>query len=221
MTILLYGLVLSDGWTNKTHQPGAWPVPPPICQRTTGWLVWPPTHHKVLAQQPCPLHDATNSVSTGHGMNSPHGLWAETEPLRPRDSQWIHEEDAVCHQRSQVHDLQGARGHDTLLQSKKISGPCVQTRRPGIPRCVRYQNNMSVSKVVTSQTRILQNRMLSRTISLLPQVALWNETVAPSVQCCKVICHPRRSDTRKETTSPATTHCHQQRTRVGSGRDIR
>ena len=37
----------------------------------------------------------------------------------------------------------------------------------------------------------------------------------------KVICCPRRSDTRKEATSPATTHCRWCRTRVGSRRDIR
>ena len=32
---------------------------------------------------------------------------------------------------------------------KKVSGPHIQPRRPGIPRHVRYQNDTSVFKVVT------------------------------------------------------------------------
>ena len=66
---------------------------------------------------------------------------------------------------------------------------------------------MSISKVVTLQTRTIQNRMPSGTVSLLFQVAPQNETVAPSVQHGKVVCHSGRSDTRKEATSPATTYC--------------
>ena len=221
MTILLYSLALPDRRTNVTHQPGAWPVPPPICQQMTGWLARPPTHRGVLVQQPRLLYDTTNSVSTGHRTNFPHGLQAKTAPLRPGDSQWIHKEDAVHHQRSQVYDPQGARKHNALLQSKKISGPCIQTRRLGIPRYIGYQDDTSISKVVTSQTGTLWNQIPSRTVSLLSQVAPWNETVVPSVQHCKVIHCPGRSNTRKETASPTTTHYCWWRTRVGSRRDIR
>ena len=187
----------------------------------TGRLVQPPTYRGVPAQQLRPLHDTANSISTGHGMNFPHRLRAKTEPLRPGDSQRIHEENAVHHRKSQVRNLQGTKGYNILLQSKKISGLRVQTRRPGISRHVRYQDDMSVSKVVTSPTGTLRDQMPSRTISLSPQVAPRNETVAPGVQRCKVIRHPGRSDTRKETASPTATHRRRRRTRVGSGRDIR
>ena len=64
----------------------------------------------------------------------------------------------------------------------------------------------SVSEVVTLQTRTLRNRMPSGTVSLLSQVTSRNEAVVPSIQHCKVVCHFRRSDPRKETTSPAATH---------------
>jgi len=168
MTILLYSLVPLDRWTNGMRQPGAWPVLPPIRQWMTGWLVRPPTHYRVSAQQPHSLHDITNSVPTRYRTNSLHGLQAKTKPLRPGDSQWIHKENAVHHQRSQVHNLQGTRGHDALLQSKEISGLHVQTQRPGIPRCIGYQNDTSISKVVTSQTGTLWDWMPSRTVSLLP-----------------------------------------------------
>ena len=221
MTILLYSLALPDRRTNRTHQPEAWPVPLPIRQQMTGWLARPPTHRRVLAQQLRLLYDTTNSISTRHRTNSPHGLWAKTEPLRPEDSQRIHKEDTVHHQRSQVHDLQGARKHDALLQLKKISGLHVQTRRLGIPRYIRYQDDTSVSKAVTLQTGTLWNWMLSRPVSLLSQVASWNETVVPSVQHCKVIHCPGRSNTRKETASPTAIHYCWWRTRVGSRRDIR
>jgi len=46
-----------------------------------------------------------------------------TEPLRPRDSQRIHEKDGVCHQERQVHNLQDAGEHDKVPQLKKVSGP--------------------------------------------------------------------------------------------------
>ena len=150
MTILLHGLASPDGWTNGMCQPGAWLVPPPICQWTVRWLVWSPTHCRVLAQQPCSLHDATISIPTRHGMNPSYRLRAKTKPLRPGDGQQIHEEDGVCYQGSQVHDLQGTGGHNKILQSKKVSSPHIRTRKLGIPRCIRYQNNMSISKVVTS-----------------------------------------------------------------------
>ena len=221
MTILLYSMAPLDRQTDGIRQPGAQPVSLSICQWTTGRLVQPPIYRGVLAQQPCLLCNAANSIPTGHRTNSPHGLWAETEPLRPRDSQRIHKEDAVCHWRSQVRNLQGVRGHDVLLQCKEISGPRVQTRRLDIPRRIGYQNNTSVSKVVTSQTRTLRDRTPSRTISLLFQVAPRNETVAPSVQHCKIVYCPGRSDTRKEAASPAATNRHRRRTRVGNGRDIR
>jgi len=99
-------------------------------------------------------------------------------------------------------------GHDAVLQLKKVSGPCIQTRRLGIPRHVGYQNDMFISKVITSQTGTLQNRTPSGTISLPSQVVSWNETVTPSVQHDKVVCHSRRSDTRKEATSPTAIYCH-------------
>jgi len=67
--------------------------------------------------------------------------------------------------------LQGTGRHDTVLQLKEVSGPHVQTRRLGIPRHIRYQNDTSVSKVVTLQTGTLRNRMLSGAVSLLSQVA--------------------------------------------------
>ena len=168
-----------------------------------------------------PLRDATNSVSTRHGTNSLHGLQAKTEPLRPGNNQRVHEEDAVCYWRSQVHDPQGTREHNVLLQSKKISGPRVQTRKPGIPRHIGYQDDMSISEVVASETGTLQNWTPSRAVSLPPQIAPRNETVTSGVQCYKVIYYPRRSDTRKEATSPTAIHCRRQRTGVGSGRDIR
>jgi len=124
---------------------------------------------------------------TGHRTNPLYGLWAKTEPLRPGDSQWIHEEDEVRHQESQVHNPQDAGRHNAILQLKKVSGPRVQTRRPGIPRCIGYQNDMSVSEVVTLQTRTIWNWTPSRTVSLLPQVAPQNKTVAPSIQHGKVV----------------------------------
>ena len=153
--ILLYSLAPPDKQTNRIRQPGAWPVPPSIRQQTTGQLVWSPTHRRVPAQQPRPFHDATTSIPTGHRTNSLHGFWAKTEPLQPRDGQQNHKENRVCYQGSQVHDLQGARRYNKVLQSKKISSSHIQTRELGIPRRVRYQNNMSVSKVVTSQTGTL------------------------------------------------------------------
>jgi len=45
-----------------------------------------------------------------------------TEPLRPRDSQRIHEKDGVCYQERQVHNLQNAGGYDKVPQLKKVSG---------------------------------------------------------------------------------------------------
>jgi len=59
-----------------------------------------------------------------------------------------------------------------------------------------------------------------RTISLLTQATPWIETVAPSVQHGQVVRRSRQSDTRKEATSPATTHCRRRRTGVGGGRGI-
>jgi len=47
-------------------------------------------------QQPRLLHNATTSVSTRHGTNSPHGFQAGTEPLQPGDGQQIHQENRVC-----------------------------------------------------------------------------------------------------------------------------
>ena len=122
-------------------------------------------------------------------------------------SQWIHKENGVHHWGSQVRDLQGAGRHDKILQLKKVSGPHIQTRGPGIPRCVRYQNDTSVSKVVTSQTGTLQNWVPSRTNSLPTQVAPRIETVALSVQHGQVVHCSRQSDTRKEAISFAAT-CH-------------
>ena len=219
--ILLYSLAPPDGQTNGMCQPGARPVPLSIHQQMTGQLVRPPIHRRVPAQQLCPFCDATTSVPTRHRTNFPHGFWAETEPLQPGDSQWIHQENEVRHRESQVCNLQGAGRHDKVLQSKKVSGSCIQTQGPGIPRRVRYQNDMSISKVVTLQTRTLRNWVPSRTNSLPTQVAPWIETVAPGIQCGQVVCHSRWSDTRKEATSPATTHCYQWRTRVGGKRGIR
>jgi len=83
------------------------------------------------------------------------------------------------------------------------------------------KNNTSVSEVITSLTRTLQNRKPSRTVSLLSQVTSWNEAIAPSIQHRKVVCYFGRSDPREETTSPAATHHHRRRRRVGSGRDIK
>ena len=185
------------------------------------WLVRPPIYHGVLAQQPHLLHNAATSIPTEHRTDSLYGLQAETEPLWSRDGQWIHREDEICHWRGQVSNPQGTGRHDMVLQSKEDSSPRVQTRRLGILRHVRHQNNTSVSEVVTSQTRTLQNRMPSRTVSLLFQVTPWNEAVAPSVQCRKVVCHSRRSNPRKKAASPAATHYCQQRRGVGGGRDIR
>ena len=150
------------------RQLGAQPVSLPICQWMTGWLVRPSTHRGVPAQQSHPLCDAANSIPIGHRTNSPHGLQAKTEPLRPGNNQRVHKEDAVCYWRSQVCDPQGIREHDALLQSKKISSPHVQTRRLGIPRRIGYQDDMSISEVVASETGILRNQMSSRTVSLLP-----------------------------------------------------
>ena len=79
--ILLYSLAPPDKQTNRTCQPGAWPVPPPIHQWTTGRLVQSPFHHRVPAQQLRPLCDATTSIPTGHRTNSLHGFRAETESL--------------------------------------------------------------------------------------------------------------------------------------------
>ena len=207
MTIFLYGLVLPDRRTNGTCQPKAQPFSLPICQWMARQLVRSLTHRRVPTQQPHSLCDAIISIPTRHGTNPPYGLQAETKPLRPEDGQRIHEEDGVCHQGSQVHDLQSTEEHDKVLQSKKVSGPRIWTRRLGIPRCVRYQNDMFISKVVTSQTGTLWNWTPSRTISLPTQVAPRNETVVPSVQRSKAVCCSRQSDTRKEATSPATTHC--------------
>jgi len=154
MNILLYSLAPPDRRTNRTHQPGAWPIPPPIHQQMTGQLVQSPTHHRVPAQQPCLLCDTTISIPTRHGTNSLYRLWAKTEPLGPGNSQQIHGEDEVCYWRGQVCNLQGAKGHNVVLQLKKVSSPCVQARRLGIPRHIGYQNDMSVSEVVTLQTGI-------------------------------------------------------------------
>jgi len=90
---------------------------------------------------------------------------------------------------------------------KKVSGPRIQTRGPGIPRRVRYQKDMSVPEVVTLQTETLRNQAPSRTVSLPAQVAPRIETVAPSVQCGQVVRRSGQSNTRKEATSPAITHC--------------
>ena len=80
---------------------------------------------------------------------------------------------------------------------------------------------MSVSKVVISPTRTLQNRMPSGTVSLPSQVTSRNEAVAPSIQRRKVVRRSRRSDPRKETASPATTHRRRRKRGEGSGRDIK
>jgi len=149
-------------------------------------------------------------------MNPSHRLRAKTEPFQPGDSQRIHKENGVCHQGSQVHNQQGVGRHDEVLQLKKVSSPRIQTRRPDIPRRIRYQNNMSISKVVTLQTEILQNWAPSKTVSLPTQVAPRIETVAPSIQHGQVIHHSKQSGTRKEATSPATTHCRQWRTVLGA-----
>ena len=69
------------------HQPGAQPVPLPICQQMTEQLVQSPIHCRVPVQQPHSLCDATISVPTRHGTNPLYGLQAETEPLRPGDGQ--------------------------------------------------------------------------------------------------------------------------------------
>jgi len=87
------------------------------------WALITPTHCRVPAQQPCSLCNATIPVPTGHRTNPLYGLQTETEPLRPGDNQQIHEEGEVHYQGSQVHDPQGARRHDEVLQLKKVSGP--------------------------------------------------------------------------------------------------
>ena len=157
MNILLYGLAPPDGWTNGTRQPRAQPVSLSIRQRMTGRLVRPSIHCGVPAQQPRPFCNAITSVPTRHRTNSPHGFQAKTEPLQPGDGQRIHKENGVCHRESQVCDPQGARRHDEVLQLKKVSSPCIQTRGLGIPRRIRYQNNTSVFEVVISHTRTLRN----------------------------------------------------------------
>ena len=185
------------------------------------WLVWPPTDCGVPAQQPHPLCDTATSVPTRYWMNPPYGLWTKPSPLQTRDSQQIHGVDEIRHWRGQISNLQGTGRHNAVLQSKENFSPYVQTRRPGIFRHIRHQNNTSISKVVTLQTGTLWNRTLSRTISLLSQVTSRNEAVVPSVQRRKVVCCSRRSDPREETASPAATHHRCQRRRVGSRRNTR
>jgi len=85
----------------------------------------------------------------------------------------------------------------------------------------RVYLDTSVSEVVTSPARTLQNRMPSGTVSLPSQVTSRNEAVAPSVQRRKAVCCSGRSYPRKETASPAATHYCRQRKRVGSGRNIK
>jgi len=77
----LHSLAPPDRQTNGTHQPRAWPVPLPIHQRTTEWLVRPPTYCRVPAQQLRSFCDATISVPTKHRTNPLYGFWAKTEPL--------------------------------------------------------------------------------------------------------------------------------------------
>ena len=221
MTILLHSLAPPDRQTNRTHQLEARPIPLPICQWMAKQLVRPPTHCGVPAQQPHLLHNTATSVPTGHQTDSPYGLQAESEPLWPRDGQWTHRENKICHWRGQVSDLQGTRRHNTVLQLKEDSNSRVQTRRPGILRCIRHQNNTSISEVVILQTKTLRNRTPSGTVSLPSQVTLWNEAVVPSIQHHKVVHYSGRSNPREKATSPTATHCRQWRRRVGSRRDIR
>ena len=60
-----------------------------------------------------------------------------------------------------------------------------------------------------------ENRAPSKAVSLLTQVVLWIETIAPGVQRGQVVHCSGRSDTRKEAASPAATYCHRWRTRMG------
>jgi len=48
------------------------------------------------------------------------------------------------------------------------------------------KNDTSVSEVITSLTRTLQNRKPSRTVSLLSQVTSWNEAIAPVFNIVKL-----------------------------------
>ena len=64
-------------------------VPPALCEQIVKWLVWPPTHGGVPAQQPCPFRHLTASVPTRHRKTSSHRIRTPTEPFlwgRPEQS---------------------------------------------------------------------------------------------------------------------------------------
>ena len=149
MSILLHGLAPPDRQTNRTCQPGAQSIFPPIRQWTTGWLVWPPTYRRVLVQQSCPLHHLTNSVPARHWKTSSHKLQTLTEPFQSRDSQWIHGKDKDGNWRSEVCDPQSTGWHEKILWPTKNSSSSVQTQWQSLPWHIRYPDYVPFAETLT------------------------------------------------------------------------
>ena len=70
-------------------------------------------------------------------------------------------------QRDQDHNLEGIRGHDIVLQPKKVSSPNISLWGLGIPEYHQYQDHTFIFKIVIPLFQTLCSRVLSRTSHLL------------------------------------------------------
>ena len=97
MTILLYSLAPPDGQTNGMCQLGARPVPLPIHQQMTGRLVRPPTHCRVLVQQPPFLLDMGRIPCMGfEPRQNPSGLETVNKFMKRMKSATKEAKSAIC-----------------------------------------------------------------------------------------------------------------------------
>ena len=191
-----------------------------ICQWTARQLVWPVVHGRVLVQQLHAYLYPINSILAWHWMYSPYGLWAQAMTLWTGNSEQVHGMNESSSWEDQVYYLEDTERHNVLLQPKKISSSGVPPWGLGIPRCIQYQDNTSVSETVTSSPWTFHCGIPSRTLYILFQTTTCNEETSFHIQYSKALHCSRRPYTRTKTTTTASTNYHWWKRRMESKGDL-
>jgi len=191
-----------------------------ICQWVTRQLIQPVAHGGVPAQQPCAHLYPIDSIPAQYQIYSLYRFQTQATTLWTGDSKWVYRANEGSSQRDQVHYLEGTGRHNVLLQPKKVSSPGILPWRLDIPRCIQYQDNMSVSETVALLPQTLHHGMPSRTLCIPSQTTTHNKETSSCIQCSKALYHSRRLYTRIRTiTAPPTDH-HWQRRKIESRGDL-
>ena len=127
------------------------------------------------------LVSSTASIPTRHQTTSSHGLRTLTKPFRSGDSQRVHGEDENGERRSEVHNPQGTRRHEKVLQLTQNSGSSIQPWQQSLPQCIGYPDHASFTETLTSTAWPLCSGVQDWTYGLPPKAATQDKATPSSV----------------------------------------